>query len=83
MRSKVALIVFALLLATGQAGVLDGQPAPAQAATEMFSPDLFSSLEYRMVGPSRGGRVTAVAGYAQAPARFTPADIRGQPGRRG
>ncbi len=35
-----------------------------------FSPDLFSDLSYRMVGPSRGGRVTAVAGHRDQPSTF-------------
>ncbi|MGH9320817.1 MAG: WD40/YVTN/BNR-like repeat-containing protein [Vicinamibacteria bacterium] len=30
---------------------------------ERYSPKLFSGLRYHMVGPSRGGRVTAVAGH--------------------
>ncbi|UCG89399.1 MAG: hypothetical protein JSW71_12845 [Gemmatimonadota bacterium] len=37
---------------------------------QVYSADLFSGLQYRMVGPSRGGRVTAVAGHADQPATF-------------
>ena len=33
-------------------------------------PGLWSSLRYRMVGPSRGGRVTAVAGHRATPGVF-------------
>ncbi len=32
--------------------------------------DLFSDMQYRMVGPSRGGRVTAVAGHRAQPYTF-------------
>ena len=32
--------------------------------------ELFSGLEYSMVGPSRGGRVTTVAGHKDRPATF-------------
>ncbi|HSF19718.1 MAG TPA: hypothetical protein VLK65_29625 [Vicinamibacteria bacterium] len=39
-------------------------------AEEAYSPRLFSGLEYRMVGPSRGGRVTAVAGHRAQPSTF-------------
>ncbi|NND72561.1 MAG: hypothetical protein HKN43_13375 [Rhodothermales bacterium] len=36
----------------------------------LFNTDAFKNLEYRMVGPSRGGRVTAVAGHASRPSYF-------------
>ena len=39
-------------------------------AAQTYSADLFDGLSYRMVGPSRGGRVTAVAGHADQPATF-------------
>ncbi len=35
----------------------------AFAQNEIVAPELFSGLRYHMVGPSRGGRVTAVAGH--------------------
>ena len=41
--------------------------APAQ---EAVAPSLFQGLTYRMVGPSRGGRVTAVAGHRSHPHTF-------------
>ena len=37
---------------------------------EPLNPALFADLSYRMVGPSRGGRVTAVAGHADQPGTF-------------
>ena len=36
----------------------------------LYSPSLFAELEYRYVGPSRGGRVTAVSGHADQPSTF-------------
>jgi photosystem II stability/assembly factor-like uncharacterized protein len=36
----------------------------------VYAPALFSDLEYRMVGPSRGGRVTAVAGHVDHAGSF-------------
>ncbi len=39
-------------------------------AAQTHSATLFEGLSYRMVGPSRGGRVTAVAGHADQPAMF-------------
>ena len=42
-----------------------GQPDPAAAqdANTTVDPALYQALEYRSVGPSRGGRSTAVTGY--------------------
>ena len=44
--------------------------APGLVTAETYSPDLFSGLSYRMIGPSRGGRVTAVAGHKDQPSTF-------------
>jgi len=44
--------------------------ATAQNSAPTFSDDLFGSLRYRYVGPSRGGRVTAVAGHVAHPTTF-------------
>ncbi|HUG28036.1 MAG TPA: hypothetical protein VMK53_07030, partial [Gemmatimonadales bacterium] len=49
------------LLASAQAA------PPAGAAVE---PALFGGLRYRMIGPARGGRVTAVTGVIQEPHTF-------------
>lgn len=35
-----------------------------------FDPAVFQGLRYRMIGPSRGGRVTAVAGHRAQPSTF-------------
>ncbi len=48
---------------------LASQPT-GTTANQVYSSDLFAGLSYRMVGPSRGGRVTAVAGHADDPATF-------------
>jgi len=34
------------------------------------NPALYSGLHFRMIGPTRGGRVTAVAGHARTPGTF-------------
>ena len=47
------------------------------AATAEYSPSLFSGLQYRMVGPSRGGRVTAVAGHRAHPSTFYMGTVGG------
>lgn len=56
MRSSLTILMLALMAA----------PAWAQ----QYSPSLFQDLRYRMIGPTRGGRVTAVAGHAAQPATF-------------
>jgi hypothetical protein len=47
---------------------LDAQSLDRQSVT--VDPALFSGLQYRMIGPSRGGRVTAVAGHASRSGTF-------------
>ncbi|MGD8866789.1 MAG: hypothetical protein PVI01_04150, partial [Gemmatimonadales bacterium] len=42
----------------------------AATANQVYEPSLFAGLEYRMIGPSRGGRVTAVTGIAEQPGTF-------------
>jgi len=44
------------------------RPAPAMMAT--VDPALFKGLRYRLVGPSRGGRVTTVTGVPSQPKTF-------------
>ncbi len=60
----VTSILFAFMLVPTAA---NGQAA---AAGESFDTSLYQGLGYRMVGPSRGGRVTAVAGDPSRPGTF-------------
>ena len=62
-RALAALV----LLASGSA-VRGQQPAPSNAGP--VTPELFAGLSYRTVGPSRGGRVTAVAGHRDQVSTF-------------
>jgi photosystem II stability/assembly factor-like uncharacterized protein len=63
-RSPVSLLVlFALLL------LAPTDPASPQAAPAV-DPSLYAGMTYRMVGPFRGGRVTAVTGIAGQPHVF-------------
>lgn len=61
-RAAAAALTAILSLATGV-------PAPAQAGGAV-DPALFGALEYHLLGPSRGGRVTAVAGIPEQPSTF-------------
>lgn len=58
-------------LAAAMVVVSAGEPAPllAQGAAG-FDPALVRGIEYRNIGPSRGGRVTAVAGIPEQPSTF-------------
>ena len=62
-----ATIVVLLFSPTGSA--LLAQSATADGNT-VFDPALFEGMRYRNIGPSRGGRVTAVTGVASQPATF-------------
>jgi len=64
----VTLPVLTLLGAGSYTGVhAQGQePDP----NVVYDPTLFEGLRYRSIGPSRGGRVTAVTGVADQPATF-------------
>src|SRR5580700_4061713 len=42
----------------------------ATAQSPAFNPVLWSGMKYRMIGPNRGGRVTAVTGVASQPFTF-------------
>src|SRR5262245_64545821 len=43
---------------------------PARAQNETIDPALLKGLRYRLVGPSRGGRVTTVTGVPSQPKTF-------------
>lgn len=61
----------ALILALAMAPIWSPAHVRAQApAGPSLDPKLFAGLKYRMVGPSRGGRVTAVTGHRTQPGTF-------------
>src|SRR5437016_9637919 len=79
MRTRVALIPAALIVSS--LGLLSAQtpsrssttPSPPRTfASPMSSvdPALLKGLRYRLVGPSRGGRVTTVTGVPSQPKTF-------------
>ncbi|RMH58800.1 MAG: glycosyl hydrolase [Bacteroidetes bacterium] len=49
---------------------LPGQAEPGQAQPVTFEPPAYQALTYRLIGPYRGGRVTAVAGIPDQPFTF-------------
>lgn len=60
------LLPLVLLAGTSPAAA---QPNPGPSADQV-PPTMFQDLTFRMVGPSRGGRVTAVAGHRSHPYTF-------------
>jgi len=52
------------------AAFLLAAPAGAQETGAPVDPSLFEDMDWRSVGPSRGGRVTAVAGHRSHPHTF-------------
>ena len=69
------VFTIALLGATLQSGILAQQtqsavPAVATAQSAALDPSLLNGLDWRPLGPPRGGRSTAVAGDAQNPLVF-------------
>lgn len=69
MRKNAALASILLVLAAlGAAAYSDRTQAPAPPAGP--EPSFWAGLKYRCIGPSRGGRVTAVAGIPSEPTTF-------------
>ena len=71
--SLIVAVSSAVLLPAGGRAQSPASAAPATARpadSETLDPSLLNGLSYRYVGPTRGGRVTAVAGHASQPATF-------------
>ncbi len=67
MKSKIFLLTFLVSLFSL---ALPSTKAIAQLGEPQIDSNLLSGLKYRMVGPYRGGRSTAVAGYPDQPHVF-------------
>ena len=67
------------ILAVAATISLTSIPLSAQApdANTTVDPALFQALEYRSVGPTRGGRSTAVTGYRDRPYTFLMGTVGG------
>ncbi len=63
-------IIVSAALALGGVSEIAHAQAPSPDANTVVDPALYKGLRYRMVGPSRGGRVTAVAGHRAHPSTF-------------
>ena len=58
-------------------GALLASLVPAAAATGAVSPSQYAGLQWRFIGPLRGGRTKAIAGVPSAPNRFYIAAVNG------
>jgi len=65
-------VLLALAAVIAPLAALPSGPAPSAQEMELgiVPPARFGGLQYNMVGPSRGGRVTAVAGHRAQPGTF-------------
>jgi photosystem II stability/assembly factor-like uncharacterized protein len=76
MRRTIVLAVLSLAVAVSPRAQVSSpksaQSSPRQppAATSTVDPALFRGMKYRLVGPSRGGRVTTVTGVPSQPRTF-------------
>ncbi|MEJ2540751.1 MAG: glycosyl hydrolase, partial [Gemmatimonadota bacterium] len=61
---------WARVVVAALATVTHALPAQERDENDIVHPDLLSTLEYRSVGPFRGGRVTAVGGFGDRPGSF-------------
>src|ERR1044071_1787590 len=68
--SRKFLIVSSLLAIGLVVRAQNAPTAPSQAPAGGVNPALFTGLKYRLLGPSRGGRVTTVTGVPSQPRTF-------------
>ncbi|MBM3791529.1 MAG: glycosyl hydrolase, partial [Acidobacteria bacterium] len=64
MRRHLNLFVAVLAVVSS---VALGAQTPAENPNTVYSPALYGAMKYRLIGPHRGGRVTAVAGVPDEP----------------
>ncbi len=66
-----ALMLLALLLGWGGASAFSQSVSgTASDRTPRYDPKLYQAMQWRLIGPFRGGRVTAVAGVPSQPMTF-------------
>ena len=68
-RTLIVLLLISLIPLTGQAQKKK-KNKQSNAPLQTVDSALFSGVEYRSVGPTRGGRATAIAGVIQKPFEF-------------
>ena len=66
---SISILITSFILAASQSAEIYTQPQSAESGTA-YNSILFKGLKYRCIGPTRGGRVTAVTGIASQPSSF-------------
>ncbi|MDA8020758.1 MAG: glycosyl hydrolase [Thermoanaerobaculia bacterium] len=78
-KARIGLVISILLALTSvgtpvHAAATDGSTGPSESdntdSQHVYDPALFQSIEWRNIGPFRGGRSTAVAGVIQDPLTY-------------
>jgi len=69
-KTLLVLFVFLVCLLLCSNSAVVGQMGEEESSNITIDPSLFNGLKYRNIGPSRGGRVTAVAGITSQPETF-------------
>jgi photosystem II stability/assembly factor-like uncharacterized protein len=64
------VLLLCLVLVLCAAGLVQAQTTAHAPMMSSVDPSFFNGLHYRLVGPSRGGRVTTVAGVPSQPKTF-------------
>ena len=64
------LFFAACVLTFATSAVAQRRTSPSQITSPAYDTSLYNALEWREIGPFRGGRVTAVAGHAAEPLTF-------------
>ena len=74
---KVVSVLLALSTLLFAFSAAPGEAQSNPSAAGAVSPSLFDGMRYRTVGPSRGGRVTTVAGHPSHPETFYMGTVGG------
>jgi photosystem II stability/assembly factor-like uncharacterized protein len=64
------ILLSCVFIASSPGFLVNAQTAPRPATMTSVDPSFFNGLRYRLVGPSRGGRVTTVTGVPSQPKTF-------------
>ena len=69
-RILAAALFVSAAIAVPRSGIVSLQPSPPRDANAVVDPHDYQALRWRSVGPTRGGRVTAITGVRSQPCTF-------------
>jgi photosystem II stability/assembly factor-like uncharacterized protein len=70
MQTRILTVALLASVAAAAPRLQSPAPSPARAADTVVDPHDYQDLRWRSVGPTRGGRVTAIAGVRSQPCTF-------------